>query len=156
MVMGKQRQSMSSSSLTTGPCSYLAVTTAVFCCGPPAKKSMKNGSRNQLKWKRNTRIPSIVWPSIPITDGSLVAVVTGNSYSTMSKRNSSFLFITLKHIQTNSCIQFSNSRKLLYSFEHSKCVNSISLQPGTNGNNFATACGDGIFRLLKNSIISYI
>jgi len=131
------------SSLTTGPCLSLVVTTVVFCCGPPAKPSMKNGTRNQLKWKRNTIILSGVWPSVQITVGSSVVAVTTSSYSTMSKRNFSLLFLT----PTRKCILFSNSRKLLYSFGHSDEVNSISLQPGTNGNNLATACDDGIFRL---------
>ena len=37
-----------------------------------AKQSMKNGSKNQRKWKRNTRIPSgDAWPSFLIIDESL-------------------------------------------------------------------------------------
>ena len=46
-------------------------------------------------------------------------------------------------------IHFVNAdRKKLYnSFQHSDSVYSISLQPGNEGNIFATACGDGILRL---------
>ena len=36
---------------------------------------------------------------------------------------------------------------MLYLFEHPEAVNSISLQPGANGNFFASASKDGILRL---------
>ena len=79
VTMAMMKESMSSSSLTTGPCSSLAVTAGVFCCGPPAKQSIKTGSRNQLQLKPNTRSPSGVWPSVPITDGSSLQALTSDN-----------------------------------------------------------------------------
>ena len=43
---------------------------------------------------------------------------------------------------------FLNDRlKLLNSFKHPETIEAIALQPGTNGNLFATGCEDGIVRL---------
>ena len=114
-------------------------------------KVATNGTR--LKWRQNTKTPLCVWP-FPLTiDASSVAASTiRSSFTTLNRKqlvNNCILFhYIFNHYPNCICSLFKHFRKnLLNSVPHPDSVWDIALQPGSDGQVFASACEDGIVRL---------
>ena len=126
--------------------SYLVVKITLCCCGRLVMPlTAKKAAQKRLKWILNTNIPSCSLPWHLTTNVFSVAAETKKFCYTMLPRNPHF-FIQLC-MYSIYYFFFVDREKLLHLFQHPDQVNYITLQPRTNGNVFATVCGDSKFRL---------